>query len=298
MFKPLTGLYEPSAIQQLPDGRFLVVEDEKEHPFSLVTITPEGQVLSTPLLPPQQEADAAGKLDDLEALAIDGSGHVYALTSHSRSGSGAVKKSRGKLLRFRVENGRMTAPGMVRELLPALAAAHPELAAAAAVVEVKAAGGLNIEALEIGPDGQLLVGFRSPLLDGRAIIARVENPAAMFDAGALPCIAPDLIKLDLDGSGIRGMAWVPALGGHLVISGPTGRQPLPFRLWFWSGCAGDAPRRVRLGEQAEFAHAEGVTPALIGGRENIVIVSDDGSRAEGRHAHYLAFEPEQLVVEP
>jgi len=34
-FLPLTGLYEPSAIQQLSNGRFLVVEDEKEHPFSL-----------------------------------------------------------------------------------------------------------------------------------------------------------------------------------------------------------------------------------------------------------------------
>ena len=28
-FRPLTGIFEPSAIQQLPDGRFLVVEDEK-----------------------------------------------------------------------------------------------------------------------------------------------------------------------------------------------------------------------------------------------------------------------------
>ena len=34
MFLALTGIYEPSAIQQLPDGRFLVVEDEKQHPFS------------------------------------------------------------------------------------------------------------------------------------------------------------------------------------------------------------------------------------------------------------------------
>lgn len=35
-FQPLTGLYEPSAIQQLPDGRFLVVEDEESHPLRLV----------------------------------------------------------------------------------------------------------------------------------------------------------------------------------------------------------------------------------------------------------------------
>jgi Thiolase, C-terminal domain len=51
MFLPLTGLYEPSAIQRLADGRFLVVEDEKEHPFSLVTISPNGSVGSTPLSP-------------------------------------------------------------------------------------------------------------------------------------------------------------------------------------------------------------------------------------------------------
>ena len=41
-FLPLTGLYEPSAIQQLPDGRFLVVEDEKEHSFSLVALSASG----------------------------------------------------------------------------------------------------------------------------------------------------------------------------------------------------------------------------------------------------------------
>ena len=41
-FRPLTGIYEPSAVQQLPDGRFLVVEDEKEHPLSLVTIDADG----------------------------------------------------------------------------------------------------------------------------------------------------------------------------------------------------------------------------------------------------------------
>ena len=35
-FRPLSGIYEPSAVQQLPDGRFLVVEDEHRHPFSVL----------------------------------------------------------------------------------------------------------------------------------------------------------------------------------------------------------------------------------------------------------------------
>ena len=50
-FHPLTGLHEPSAIQQLPDGRFLVVEDEKSHPLSLLTISAAGRVASHALMP-------------------------------------------------------------------------------------------------------------------------------------------------------------------------------------------------------------------------------------------------------
>lgn len=80
MFQPLTGLYEPSAIQQLADGRFLVVEDEKKHPFSLMTIGAAG-VQCISLLPPVEAGTgAAWKLDDLEALALDRVGYVYALT--------------------------------------------------------------------------------------------------------------------------------------------------------------------------------------------------------------------------
>ncbi|MHB8810976.1 MAG: hypothetical protein ACYC9M_13350 [Desulfobulbaceae bacterium] len=91
----LTGIYEPSAIQQLPDGRFLVVEDEKKHPFSLVTINPDGSVTTTRLSPGLSEAgDDSWKMDDLEGLALDRSGYIYALTSHSRDGDGNEKKSR------------------------------------------------------------------------------------------------------------------------------------------------------------------------------------------------------------
>ena len=108
MFLTLAGIYEPSAIQQLADGRFLVVEDEKKHPFSLVTINPDGSVSSTPLNPGLlQTGNDFWKLDDLEGLALDRSGYIYALTSHSRDGDGDEKKSRDKLVRFRVEGDRV-----------------------------------------------------------------------------------------------------------------------------------------------------------------------------------------------
>ena len=108
MFRTLNGIYEPSAIQQLPDGRFLVVEDEKLHPFSLLSISPEGSVSSAPLSPePLEAGDALWKLDDLEGVALDRSGYLYAITSHSRDGDGDEKKSRDKLLRFRIEGAEI-----------------------------------------------------------------------------------------------------------------------------------------------------------------------------------------------
>jgi len=297
-FRPLTGVYEPSAIQQLPDGRFLVVEDEKAHPFALVVVNADGTVAASPLTPGLLDFDDGfWKLDDLEGMTLDPSGRVYAITSHSRDGDGDEKKSRDKLVRFRIEGERVVDARVATGLKPALVAAHPVLAAAAAVRDVKGEGGLNLEALEMTPDSQrLLLGCRSPLLAGRAIIAALENPAALFEAGEAPRIATRLVTLDLGGHGIRGLGWIPALNGYLVISGPVAREQVQFRLWFWSG-ESDAPARpVTVPGLAGFEHAEGVTAAVIGGRPGIVLVSDDGNRKEGRCARYLVLEPAQLRI--
>lgn len=296
MFRPLTGCYEPSAIQQLPDGRFLVVEDEKRHPFCLLTLAADGEVGSVVPLDRDSLADEDPfrKLDDLEGLTLDPAGRIYALTSHSRDGDGEEKKSRERLVRFRIEGDRPIETRVCGGLKAALVAAHPALAAAGAVLDVKAAGGLNIEALESTPDGKaLLVGLRSPLLDGRAILACLENPAAVFDAGEAPRIAPRLTTLALGGDGLRGMAWIPALAGYLLIGGPVAREQVQFRLWYWSGQADAPARRVSVPGLAGFEHAEGISAA----GDRIVIVSDDGDRAANCPAHYLLLDPAQLRIE-
>ncbi|MBK7423308.1 MAG: DUF3616 domain-containing protein [Propionivibrio sp.] len=300
VFQPLTGLYEPSAIQQLADGRFLVVEDEKQRPLSLVSIHPDGSVSSTALTPDLLEGgDSFGKLDDLEGMAADRTGNIYAITSHSRAGDGEQKKSRDKLVRFRIEGERVQAAKVVTGLKQALLAMHPVLAAAAEIREVKTGGGLNIEALEISPDPQrLLIGLRSPLLDHRAIIACVENLAEMFDADQPPRISGTLLTLDLGGNGIRGMAWFACLDGYLVIAGPVAREAVQFHLWFWSGQPGAPARAVSVPGLPGFARAEGISPALIDGRQRIVMVNDDGSREEARFARFLLLDPEQLQIAP
>lgn len=295
-FQPLTGIFEPSAIQQLPDGRFLVVEDEKRHPFSLVVLGADGRVDSTELTAGLlQIFSDFWKLDDLEGLALDRAGFVYAITSHSRDDDGDEKKSRERLVRFRIEGNRVVGPKVVDGLKRALTAKHPELASAAKIRDVKTGGGLNIEALEISPDQQrLLIGFRSPLHDGRAIIASVENPSGLFEADEVPRVADELDELDLGGHGIRGLSYIPSLGEYLVVSGPVSREPGQFALWLWNGQQGGAARRVTVPGLQGLERAEGVSPAIIDGAAGIIVVSDDGNRKAERSASYLLLGLDQL----
>ncbi len=299
-FQPLIGLYEPSAVVQLPDGRFLVVEDEKSHPLSLVSIHADGHVqhsaLTAGLL---QMFSSFWQLDDLEGLALDNAGWVYAVTSHSRDGDGDSQQDRDKLVRFRVDGNRVVKTSVVGSLKSALTARHPVLAAAARVRDVKASGGLNIEALDISPDQQrLLVGLRSPLQNGHALIATVENPTGLFEVGQAPRISPRLDTLDLAGQGIRSLCHVPSMGGYLVVSGPASREKTDFGLWLWAGQRGAPARRVSVPGLANLARAEGLCLANVGGQQRLLVVSDDGDRAAGRFARYVLLDPAALQVAP
>lgn len=287
-FLPLTGLYEPSAIQQIPDGRFLVLEDEKEHSFSLVTLGIGGLVKQAPLSAGWfHGGDAIWNMEDLEGLAMDGRGYFYAMTSHSRDNQGEQKKSRDKLARFRLDDDKLVDAVVVGGLKRALAAAHPVLAAATESADAKSQGGLNMEALEVTPDGkQLLLGFRSPLQDGLALVACLDNPDAIFESGAAPQVSSTLHQLDLAGNGIRAMGFVPSLGGYLVISGPATPTGGGFALWFWSGASGAKARPVSIKGMPDLARAEGVCAASIDGVACIAIVSDEGDREEKQSARF------------
>ena len=94
------------------------------------------------------------------------------------------------------------------------------------------------------------------------------------------------------------MSWIPSLVGYLVISGPVAREQVHFQLWFWSGRSGEPARRVTAPGLQGFEHAEGVSPAVIDGQQRIMIVSDDGSRKEGRFARFLLLDHSQLVIAP
>ncbi|HMW17829.1 MAG TPA: DUF3616 domain-containing protein [Accumulibacter sp.] len=296
-FQELTGFYEPSGIAQLADGRFLIVEDERKHALSVLSLQ-GGRVERTELDEPFWSWGQGDfwDLDDLEGVTADSAGFIYAITSHSRDDQGKAHQARERLVRFRLDGDKVKEPKVVDHLKRALTDAHPVLAAAAEIRHVKRDGGLNIEGLAFSADRrQLLIGFRSPLLDGQAIIAGIYNVSAIFDDDVRPQIS-ELITVDLGGKGLRGLSHVPFLAGYLLIAGPIAREQVDFELWFWDGDPGHAPRRVTVPGLPGFRHAEGVAPAIIDGQPRLIIVSDEGDRQDDRFARYLLLSPEQLHI--
>ncbi len=298
-FPPSSKIFEPSGIAQLRDGRVLVVEDEPNHPFSLLKIYPLRHIESKALKPDEIFSkkgphQAFRILDDLEGLTTDDKGYMYTVTSHSLSGKGRFKQNRNKLARFQISGNKIFAPVVVTDMAEKLTQLFSDHEPSAAHSEI------NIEALTLNArQDELLLGLRAPLdKNGKALIASIDNLDALFNKKVPVHFSSQLIKLDLNGNGIRGMAYDPHLQGYLIISGSpvkTSENKLN-QLWFWNGIAGAPPRPARVQGLKGLKNAEGIAPIELNGKSLILIVSDDGNKEENKPGSFLIIEYDQLSI--
>jgi len=301
-FKRFSTIYEPSGIIQLDNGRLLIIEDEKESPFSSLSIEKDGDVTEYVVsgelsASPEDSGFEDLELDDLEGLAKDNNGYVYAISSHSRTKSGKSTPDRQQLVRFRVKDNRLYDIKWAGDIKQGLAALHPILLQSIHNVRTVPWGhGLNIEGLEIDSNtGNLLIGLRRPIIAGKAPIAILENPFDVFEQGVEPEFENELLLLDLGGKGIRGMTYDPILKGYLIIGGPAGETKGSFQIWFWPGGTAK-PKRVSIDGLASFEFAEGITSIQDHeGKPAIVLVSDDGIKPD-RGAQYIIIHHNQLRI--
>jgi hypothetical protein len=208
---------------------------------------------------------------DLEAAARIGD-RVYWLASHGRKKSGKPAPSRLRLFATDIAGGKLVLVGTVYTQLvdDLVAVAGLELGAAAAR-SPSDEGGLNIEGLDATGSGQLLLGFRSPLRGGRALVIPIENPAAVVERGERAVFgAPTM--LDLGGRGVRAMEWDGRW--HWIVAGGTGAPIVEARLYRWDGRG--EPRLIR---DARFPRLNPEALARVGGR--MLLLSDDGERRLG-----------------
>ena len=303
-FRRLPGLYEPSGVAQLTDGRLLVVEDERARPFALLS-PGDGE------LPFRVESARASSLadslslalDDLEAITAGPDGFLVAITSHSRKDNGKLEHGRQRMVRFKVEGSRLSEVAVATGLRKALPKAYPSLRDAARERKVKRDVGLNIEGLAFDRKGRRLwIGLRGPLLDGKALLVQLLNPKAVFGRGADFRFARKLVELDLDGGGIRDLAYVPRLNGYLILSQREGgkgkhKKEKKFKLWLWSGDSSLPARRVRIAGVSDLESAEGIAPIRWAGSEQLLLLSDDGNLARRKSARYLLIDYSALTIE-
>lgn len=297
------SVYEPSGVQQLPDGRLLIVEDEKIQSISVVTIQEGGKLAVRPLgrgfvLDWMVGKPVLGKIDDLEGVAVDKQGFVYSITSHSRTVAGRLDKGREKLVRFHVDGNRIVEPQVRDKIKKKILNKHESLKDAIGVLNPQKGEGFNIEGLSFDRNKEkLLIGLRSPLVNKKAVIAVLDNPAAVFENDEKIKISNQLILLDLDKGGIRAIVFDPVLDGYLILSRREDKKAKSFKLWLWNGDAAHAPRRVRFQSPIDIDFAEGISPIRFNDEDRLFFVFDDGNTFKRKGGHYLMLDYGQLIID-
>lgn len=225
------------------------------------------------LTPGLELADSVHVEADLEAATSIGN-RAFWLTSHARTKGGDVAPNRVLFVSTTVptSSATMELQGVVqRSLLEQLASAPvllPFELAKAAEKPPQEPGGLNIEGMTATPEGELLIGFRNPIPQGRALIARMLNPLEV-SAGE-PAKFGEPILLDLDGRGIRSLSWWH--GEFLILAGSYAFERAS-KLYRWDGKSTQATE-VPL-DFADMNPEAFFTPE---DREEAMILSDDGHK--------------------
>ncbi|RMC64893.1 DUF3616 domain-containing protein [Sinorhizobium meliloti] len=237
------GVCEVSAAAKLDDSHFIVASDETQ------TLTVYKRYEATPLA-----SFGVGDVTDIEAAARVGN-TIFWLTSHSLNKEGEDKKKRKLLLAtsYDPQTQRLALIGEYRQL-------RAQIASALAMQEDALKGELNIEGLAATPEGDLLVGLRSPLPAGKtATVVKLKNPLDPGNHTEAAAAVPrqDTAELPLGERGIRSLEKI-ATGDHayLIVAGSVedkGQSPL---LFWWDGIS----KEVNPGPEVDLA---GMTPEAV-----------------------------------
>lgn len=290
------GVYEPSAVQQLPDGRILVVEDEPDRAMAMLAVEADGSLSEDRATGVRMMRGFGRQLNDLEGLSIDDQDQIYAITSHSLNKKGERRPEREQLLRFEVSGSKV---GNVRSfdgLRDALAASETlrDALVEATGTEVDFED-LNIEGLAYlrGSD-HLYLGLRSPLAGERSMIVIIRNPAAVFEDGATPDFAEPIL-LDLQDGGIRALSYDPILRSFLIVNEIEGYDDNRHsQLWSWSGTPGDQPDPIALPDIINLNNVESIDSITVDGEPRLLIMSDEGNEKKNEPARYMMLDYGQI----
>ncbi len=272
-----SGMADASAAVALTTNLFIVGNDEdnvlrvyrSDKPGPPVQVFDLNAFLQVYSKSPEADLEAAAKIGN----------RIYWMGSHGTNKEGKPRPNRGRFFAtdFQVTGKRVSVEpvGLAYENLVEDFMAEPSLArfqlGRTARLPPKAEQGLNIEGLAATPERHLLIGFRNPVPDEKALVLPMLNPIEVIAGRHAKFGEP--ILLDLDDLGIRDMALCNDT--YFIIAGGAqgGKR---FHIFRWAG-PGQSPEKIKTDSLG------GYTPeALIfypqSDCNSCQILSDDGKR--------------------
>ena len=172
------GLCDASAAVALDAQHFVVANDEDNilRIYRRGEPVPRGTLALAGFLGAEKESD-------LEGAAMLGQ-RIYWIASHGRNASAKQRAERYRFFATEVDSSH--APPLLRPVATAHVTLLAQLIEApslqawrladAARLAPEASGGLNIEGLADTPQGGLLIGFRNPVREGKALLFAQDAP--------------------------------------------------------------------------------------------------------------------------
>ncbi len=267
------GTFEASGVAHVPgtDGVLFVDDGRTDEVFWMRL--GEGRRQEGAIKPVRLGASVI----DLEGITTDGT-HFYVVGSQSKSKGGDL----AGLVRFRFDargervEGVETISGLKRFLAENVAELR-------GMAERKYKdGGINVEgAAWDQKNGRLLLGLRSPVVDGHALVVpmRLRDTRGAFTSGNLEVEGAKAIRLPLGGAGVRSIEYDERAQAFRVITGAgPNSEKLDFKLWEWDGdAARPALREIETYDRK--LKPEGVTRVSSAGRDFTFIVFDTSGYA-------------------
>lgn len=138
-------------------------------------------------------------------------------------------------------------------------------------------GGINVEGIAWDArEGRWLLGLRSPVIDGHALIVplRLRDKRGAFSAGNLEVADGKALRLALGGAGVRSIEYDERAQTFRLLTGAAlNGENADFKLWEWNGQAGQPVLRAADTFDRKLK-PEGVTRATSGNRSFTFIVFD------------------------
>jgi hypothetical protein len=270
------GLCDASAAVSLSSDTFVAASDEnntlriyrdgQKQPLSEAALS---NFLELETEHPEADIEGAARIDDT----------VFWICSHGANTEGHKRPNRRRLFATKLKSDnsgiKLVPDGspykhLVRDLKNDARLVDFKLGDAAELPPEKP-GGLNIEGLSATPEGDLLIGFRNPIPQGKALLIPLKNPHKIMDGHDANLGQP--VLLDLGGRGIRSIDYLPLQHLYLIVAGAIDDQQ-NFALFQWSGVASDQPKIVK-GPKFDMLHPEALF--LDRGHDpQVHFLSDDG----------------------